>query len=428
MANSPFEVPLTAPNTIEQVANNVAPQYAEGKAISLGMNDGVYTSDYPHDRELMRLQWDKYMMEWSVTDPMLELLNGVAQRLHEKYPESPAQFHFLVYLNMFLPPKRDITLEPTLFPHVAPIDIDPIHAMGDPQSPPKNEYQAVLEQWSKLAPSRVIVYDYDQGMLVWRDLPNPSHLAFSKDVKRYRDLGILGFTTETRMALATTGVNLYLRGRLMWNPDEDVDALLEDFYTRFFGPAREPMRAYWSAIFDAWRDTLVTEHEYFLAPAIYTPQLVERLGGFMAQAESATAYLLTAERTLSRNERLYLDRLRFVRLGYETLKSYMLMETAAATDVDYAAARRRRRSGAARARRAHPDEPRFHDDAHGERGVVLAGRAQAVPRSGGAHQRGEGPSDRQAPSGVELSSRQAGLRHGAGILERPDRSDILERA
>ena len=338
LANSPFEVPLTAPNTMEQVARNVADQYAEGKAISLGMNDGIYASDYPPDKELMKLQWDKYMMEWSVTDPMLELLNGVAQRLHGQYPDSPGQFHFLVYSNMFLPPKRDMTLEPTLFPHVAPIDIDPIHAMGDPQSPPKSEFQGILEKWAKLAPGRVIIYDYDQGMLVWRDLPDPSHLAFSKDVKRYRDMGILGFTTETRMALATTGTNLYLRGRLMWNPDEDVDALLEDFYTRFFGPAREPMRAYWSAIFDAWRDTLATEHEHFVAPAIYTPELVGRLGGFLAQAESATAYLLGAERPLSRNERLYLDRLRFVRLGYETLKFYLLMETAAATDGDYAAA------------------------------------------------------------------------------------------
>jgi len=338
LAKSPFEVPLTDPRTIEQVARNVAPQYAEGKAISVGMNDGIYTSDYPRDVELRKLQWDKYMMEWSVTDPMLELLNGVAQRLREQYPDSLAQLHFLVYSNMFLPPKRDMTLEPSLFPHVAPIDIDPTHAMDDPQSPPKNEYAAILERWTTLAPGRVMIYDYDQGMLVWRDLPNPSHHAFSRDVKRYRDLGVLGVTTETRMALATTGLNLYLRGRLMWNPDEDVDALIEDFYQRFFGPAQAPMRAYWNAVFDAWRDTLVTEHEYFAAPAIYTPELVERLGGFLAQAEAATASLQNAERPLSRNEQLYLERLRFVRLGHETLKSYILMATAGAAHADYAAA------------------------------------------------------------------------------------------
>ena len=337
LAGNPFELPLTAPETMEQVARNVAPQYLEGKAISLGMDDGIYASNYPRDKELMALQWDNYSMGWAVTDPMLNLLNGVARRLREQYPASPAQIHFLVYSNMFLPPKRETHLEPTLFPHVAPIDIDPNHAMSDPQSPPKNEYREILAKWVKLAQGRVIIYDYDQGMLVWRDLPNPSHLAFSKDVKTYRDLGIIGFTTETRMALATTFTNLYLRSRLMWNPEEDVDALLDDFHRRFFGPAEAPMRAYWNAIFDAWRNTLVTEHEFFVAPAIYTPELVERLGGLLAQAEETVAPLRSA-RQLSRNEQLYLERLRFVRLGYETLKSYILMEMAAATQVDYTGA------------------------------------------------------------------------------------------
>ena len=69
-------------------------------------------------------------------------------------------------------------------------------------------------------------------MLVWRDLPNPSQMAFREDVKHYRDAGILGVNTESRNALATTFINLYLRARLLWNPTEDVDALLDDFYAR----------------------------------------------------------------------------------------------------------------------------------------------------------------------------------------------------
>ena len=42
------------------------------------------------------------------------------------------------------------------------------------------------------------------------------------------------------------------------------------------------MRDYWRAIFDAWQKTIVTEHEYFIAPAIYTPQLVERTRRLLA--------------------------------------------------------------------------------------------------------------------------------------------------
>jgi hypothetical protein len=63
-------------------------------------------------------------------------------------------------------------------------------------------------------------------MLVWRDLPNPSHQAFAFAVKHYARAGILGIGTESRGATATTFLNLFLRGQLMWNPDADVPALL----------------------------------------------------------------------------------------------------------------------------------------------------------------------------------------------------------
>jgi hypothetical protein len=338
LAKTPFEVPLTAPETAPHVAAQVEKLYKENKYFSLGMEDGLYGSNYPRDKELMSLQWDKYMLRWSVTDSMLELYNGTLHILHERYPESASKIGFLAYSNMFLPPVRDLTMEPSLYAMLAPIDIDPIHAMDDPQSPPKQEYRTILERWAKLMDGRVTIYDYDQGMLVWRDLPNPSHQAFRHDVKRYRDVGILGFYTETRNALATTFINLYLRGRLMWNPDEDVDSLIADFHERFFGPAAKPMKAYWSAIFDAWAKTIVTEHEFFLAPAIYTPDLIRRLGVALHEAEGVVNAMTHDGRQLSRNESLYARRVHFVRLGYDVLSSYLTMVKAAAAEADYSAA------------------------------------------------------------------------------------------
>lgn len=331
----PFEIPLTDPSTAEQVARETDQLYAAGKNFSLAMEDTLYTSTYPRDAELMALQWDKYMLRPSVTDPMLELLNNVARRLRERHPTSQSKIGFLAYSNMFLPPVRETTLEPSLYGMLAPIDIDPIHSMDDPQSPSRQEYRTILDKWAKLAGGRLTIYDYDQSMLVWRDLPDPSQHAFQQDVKRYRDAGVLGIFTESRMALATTQINLYVRGRLMWNPDEDIDGLLDDFYAKFFGPAQPAMRDYWSTILDAWRKTIVTEHEFFVAPAIYTPEIIERLGVSLQQAEKATEFLRSASRRLSRNEQLYLERLRFVQLGFETLKSYIAMVSAAGTNVDF---------------------------------------------------------------------------------------------
>ena len=330
-----FNFPITKPETARHVAEQVEGMFAKGESFSLGMQDGSYDSDYTHDQELMKLQWDKYFMRWSVTDPMLELYNNVARILQEKHPKSSAKMGFLAYANMTIPPVRDMTAERSLFCELAPIDIDPIHGMDAPQSPPRQEYKEFMYEWAKVMGGRMAIYDYDQGMLVWRDIPNPSHQSFAQDVKHYRNAGILGVNTESRNAIATTFINLYMRGRLMWNPDEDVDALLADFYERFYGPAAAPMADYWNAIFDAWERTICTEHEHFVAPAIYTRELVAKLRNKLEEAEQITNGIKVQGRELTRNEKRYLDRMRFTRLSFEIIRGYLTMVWAAATDVDY---------------------------------------------------------------------------------------------
>ena len=333
-----FDIPLTAPKTAEQVAKGVEANFAKGSDFSLAMEDGLYASDDPRDKELSHLQWDRSMLRWSVTDPMLELYSNVLQVLRQKYPDSPSKVGFLAYSNMTLPPVRAVETDPALFAMLAPIDIDPNHGMDDLRSPERQDLRAILAGWAKVMNMRVIIYDYDQGMLIWRDLPDPSFSAFREDVQHYRAAGILGVDTESRGALATTFLNLFLRAELLWNPDVDVDALLSEFYPRFYGPAAEPMRDYWTAIFQAWSQTDITEHEYFAAPAIYTPELVGVLEAKLAEADRAIQPLLAKQQALSSQEILYLERMKFTHLSFDVIKAYTTMVRLAASEVDFTGA------------------------------------------------------------------------------------------
>jgi hypothetical protein len=333
-AKGTFNFPITAPETAAHVAKKLEAKFAKGEDISIGMEDGNYDSDYPNDVKLMKLQWDKYMMRWSVTDPMLELYNNIAAILQKQYPASKAKLGFLAYANMTIPPVRDMKAERSLFCELAPIDIDPIHGMDDEDSPPRQEYREMLHAWARIMEGRLAIYDYDQGMLVWRDIPNPSHQSFRQDVRHYVRAGILGINTESRNAIGTTFLNLFFRGRLMWNPEADVDAMLKEFYPKFYGPAAVPMEAYWTAVYQAWADTIVTEHEYFLAPAIYTPEVIEVCRKSLSEAEKLVAPL-KAKANPTRNEKLVLDRMAFTRMSFDILDGYLGMVRAAATDLDY---------------------------------------------------------------------------------------------
>ncbi len=338
LSEDPFDFPITDPATAKHVVEQVEQMYAQGESFSLGMEDGPYRSDDPRDQKLLKLQWDKYFMSWSVTDPMLELYNNVARMLRETYPQSHSRIGFLAYANMTLPPVRDMRAEESLFCELAPIDIDPIHGMDDRRSPARQEYRDMMYRWAKVMQGRLCIYDYDQSMMVWRDIPNPSHMSFRHDIQHYRKAGILGVNTESRNAIATTFINLYLRARLLWNPDEDVNALLADFYPNFYGPAAEPMEKYWSTIYAAWENTICTEHEYFIAPAIYTPQVIESLRESLLEAEQIVNGLRVQGRPLSRNEQRYIQRMKFTRLGFDVLSGYLSMVRSASQDCDFAAA------------------------------------------------------------------------------------------
>jgi uncharacterized protein DUF4838 len=330
-----FNVPIAEDRTAQHVASQVLDDYKAGKGFSLGMEDGVYQSDSPVDKELIDLQYDKYFLTQSYTDAFMTLYNKVSEILMKEAPESKARIGFLAYNNITLPPVRVKKGAKPLVAYLAPIDIDPNHGMDDPRSAQRREYKDMVYGWSKVMDGRVVIYDYDQGMLVWRDLPNPSHMAFRHDVKHYAKAGILGIDTESRGAMATIFLNLYLRGKLMWKPDTDVDAELNAFYPRFYGPAAEPMEKYWSAIYKAWEDTIVTEHEYFIAPAIYTPELVATLREHLEAAEAAIKPLMGQT---GRNEKLYLERMKFTRLSFEVIAEYVAMTQAANSEVDYAKA------------------------------------------------------------------------------------------
>ncbi|HJN09181.1 MAG TPA: DUF4838 domain-containing protein [Pirellulaceae bacterium] len=330
-----FSFPITEPETAQHVVKQVEKLYVDGRAFSLGMEDGSYDSNYPNDQKLMKLQWDKYFMRWSVTDPMLELYNNVARILQDKHPDSNGKIGFLAYANMTLPPVRKLVAERSLYCELAPIDIDPIHGMDAPQSPPRREFRDMMYEWARVMQGRLCIYDYDQGMLVWRDIPNPSHQAFQQDVKHYRKAGILGVNTESRNAIATTFLNLHIRARLLWNPDQDVDAMLREFYPKFYGPAAEPMRVYWSTIFDTWENTICTEHEFFVAAAIYTPQVMAVLKKKLQEAELNISGLAVEGRQLTRNEQFFVRRMEFTRISYDILNAYTTMVATAATNVDY---------------------------------------------------------------------------------------------
>lgn len=109
---------------------------------------------------------------------------------------------------------------------------------------------------------------------------------------------------------ATQGPYYYALGHLAWDPYTDVEALMDDYYRRGFGPAADEVKAYWKLLERA-RMEFVAEHpsrqRAFDLPQKYTPELLAE----------ARAHLDTAATKLAGADEKFRRRLEFVRCGME---------------------------------------------------------------------------------------------------------------
>jgi hypothetical protein len=126
----------------------------------------------------------------------------------------------------------------------------------------RHRFDELLELWPKKC-RNLGLYEYFSVWL-WDFDRLPGGRAadiryLSKQVPRYAALGVASLDCESGNNWGPHGRGYYIANKLMWDPKADVDALLEDFYTRAFGPAAGPMKRYYER-FDPGNKPLMSEH------------------------------------------------------------------------------------------------------------------------------------------------------------------------
>ena len=86
----------------------------------------------------------------------------------------------------------------------------------------------------------------------------------------------------------------YIRFRMSWNPDFNIDAALDEYYRLAYGPAAEPMKKIFTALIDAWAGYKVPGSERTtgrdikdMYQKLYPPDFVARIKNWLEEAKSA---------------------------------------------------------------------------------------------------------------------------------------------
>ena len=106
----------------------------------------------------------------------------------------------------------------------------------------------VLRGWHQLKPSGIMIWEYWTGY-GWPG-PVPQTRAIADRLKHYRRYNVRGIFNDTTIQWGPQALELYMLGKLLWNPDLDLREELELYYQNYYGPAAEPMRGYHEAFMD----------------------------------------------------------------------------------------------------------------------------------------------------------------------------------
>ena len=190
----------------------------------------------------------------STSDQLLLATNTVAAVLAEVHPD--AEISFIAYLDTEAPPSQ---IEPrnNVCLLWAPRTRNYGRATDDERCPVNTPrypemLRAQIGYFANAGTARVFEY-YSDAVLFKSVLPILNNVI-QQDLRFYRDAGV--HTVQTLMTgtrpWVTAQLTNWLLGRLLWNPEHDVEGLVADFCQAVFGNAGVEIAQYYAALEEAF--------------------------------------------------------------------------------------------------------------------------------------------------------------------------------
>ena len=260
----------------------------------------------------------------SVTDRYIKFFNLVLADVQKDYPNVGIAFYS--YSNYMRPPVREKP-NPRIVPVFAPIDVCRFHSIDNPRCWERHSYLSyIVDGWQALGVT--MTYRGYIFNLADSGLPFSSIRPVATEFPYYYAKGMIGIAPECHPAWSYHGPALYLAAKMMWDPQLNAQAVLDDYFSTFYGPAAKAMQAHFDCVEKAYYDGDYHTGNIFDTPHILTPKVMEKLEMTLRQAETAAPA-----------SSVYARRVRITRLGFDFGKAQLAM-MAALNAFDFAEAKR----------------------------------------------------------------------------------------
>ena len=245
-------------------------KYPHTTMISMGMNDGGGWGDSPEERAMDDPEEYKRGV---YSTRYFRFCNIIAEKFCKRYPK--VRIFVYAYLTAVQPPNLK-KLHPNLFISICTYRRDYKHRINDPSSSVNAYWNDLILRWKKFG-NPVYIRDY----ILFGGSPAfdvPVLKILQQDLQYYRSIGINAYHTECIVDMPRPGAPeeiiknykgdaafnrckyywhgmkmvYHLLGKLLWNPDADLEQLKAEYFKNYYGPAAKYMQNIHNRIAKRW--------------------------------------------------------------------------------------------------------------------------------------------------------------------------------
>lgn len=208
------------------------------------------------------------------TDLVLNFVNQVADSVRLEFPDK--RIEFLAYSNTRIPP---LTVKPhdNVVVRICDHNICHIHGFASCEDENSKQFREGLVEWRNLT-DNLCCWEYATDFS-WRNIPFPNFYALQDNLKQYAKIGLLSAFVQGNNYSYNgefQALRIYVMTKLLWNPDCNLDEVIDDFIYGYYGASASYIRKYFDLIHsNIQEDTHLTPFANY-SDSYYNEGLIEK--------------------------------------------------------------------------------------------------------------------------------------------------------
>jgi len=211
-------------------------QHPDAKIISVSQNDTGKWCQCPDCRALDE-------SEGTPAASIINFVNKIAEAIEKEYPDK--YIDTLAYQYSRRPP-RSLKPRENVIVRLCTIECCFSHPIETCDSRENQEFEKDIIGWSKLT-DNLYIWDYVTNFAHYL-MPFPNIYSLKPNIRFFIRHHVKGIFEEGNYSPGGHGefaeLKSYLLAKLLWNPDEDIDVLIDEFLEYYYCRAAKPIREY----------------------------------------------------------------------------------------------------------------------------------------------------------------------------------------